>query len=135
MSKLTMLSAGALVAAALVAGCSNQSTDGATTSTSPTSAAASSPSAAEAHNDADVMFSQHMIPHHQQAIEMSDMILGKPGIDLRVIDLANTIKAAQGPEIEKMQGWLTEWGVPPMAPMMPPMMPHTGMPGPAHGEA
>lgn len=26
-------------------------------------------------NDADVMFSQHMIPHHEQAIEMSDIAL------------------------------------------------------------
>ncbi|QZH60366.1 DUF305 domain-containing protein [Mycolicibacterium farcinogenes] len=117
MSKLTMLSAGALVAAALVAGCSNQSTDGATTSTSPTSAAASSPSAAEARNDADVMFSQHMIPHHQQAVEMSDVLLAKQGIDPRVTDLATQIKGAQAPEIEQMQGWLKQWGNPPMPPM------------------
>ena len=117
MSKLTMLSAGALVAAALVAGCSNQSTDGATTSTSPTSAAASSPSAAEAHNDADVMFSQHMIPHHQQAVEMSDVLLAKQGIDPRVTDLATQIKGAQAPEIEQMQGWLKQGGNPPMPPM------------------
>ncbi|CDP89931.1 MULTISPECIES: DUF305 domain-containing protein [Mycolicibacterium] len=124
MSKLTMLSAGALVAAALVAGCSNQSTDGATTSTSPTSAAASSPSAAEAHNDADVMFSQHMIPHHQQAVEMSDVLLAKQGIDPRVTDLATQIKGAQAPEIEQMQGWLKQWGNPPMPPM----------PQPGHGD-
>jgi uncharacterized protein (DUF305 family) len=37
--------------------------------------------AAEAHNQADVMFASHMIPHHQQAIEMSDMLLAKQGID------------------------------------------------------
>ena len=58
-----------------------------------------------------MMFARMMIPHHQQAIEMSDMILAKQGIDPRVIDLAKQIKAAQGPEIEKMQGWLNQWGM------------------------
>ncbi|MCG7610440.1 MULTISPECIES: DUF305 domain-containing protein [Mycobacterium] len=117
MSKLMMLSAGAAVATALVAGCSNQSTDAATTNTSTTSAAASSPAATEAHNDADVMFAQHMIPHHRQAVEMSDVLLAKQGIDARVIDLATQIKGAQAPEIEQMQGWLKQWGNPPMPPM------------------
>lgn len=51
-----------------------------------------------------------MIPHHQQAIEMSDMLLGKQSIDPEVISLANQIKNAQGPEIQQMQGWLQEWG-------------------------
>jgi uncharacterized protein (DUF305 family) len=53
-----------------------------------------------------------MIQHHQQAIQMSDIIFGKQGIDPRVVDLANQIKAAQGPEIQQMQGWLTQWGQP-----------------------
>jgi uncharacterized protein (DUF305 family) len=51
-----------------------------------------------------------MIPHHEQAVSMSDIILAKQGIDPRVVELANQIKAAQGPEITTMQGWLTEWG-------------------------
>jgi uncharacterized protein (DUF305 family) len=84
--------------------------------------------AAEAHNQADVMFAQHMIPHHQQAIEMSDMILAKQDIDPRVVELANQIKTAQGPEIEQMQGWLKQWGQPTM-PMMPGMSGQPGMPG------
>ena len=58
-----------------------------------------------------MMFAHMMIPHHQQAVEMSDMILAKQGIDPRVIDLANQIKAAQGPEVTKMQGWLQQWGM------------------------
>ncbi|BBY65905.1 DUF305 domain-containing protein [Mycolicibacterium helvum] len=85
--------------------------------TAATSTTAPAP-ANQAHNNVDVMFTQHMIPHHQQAIEMSDVILGKTGIDPRVIDLANRIKAAQTPEIQQMQGWLAQWGVPAM-PMMP----------------
>ena len=39
------------------------------------------------------------------------------GVDPRVTDLATAIKAAQGPEITEMQGWLGQWGNPPMPPM------------------
>lgn len=66
----------------------------------------------EAFNDADVMFAQMMIPHHEQAIEMSDVILGKEGIDPEITDLATQIKAAQGPEIAQLNIWLDEWGAP-----------------------
>lgn len=133
MTKLMMLSAGAVVAAALVAGCSNQSTDGAakTSATLSTSASASPQTSgaqdAAAHNDADVMFAQHMIPHHQQAVEMSDVLLAKQGIDPRVSELATQIKGAQAPEIEQMQGWLKQWGNPPMPSM-------SQMPQQGHGD-
>jgi uncharacterized protein (DUF305 family) len=82
------------------------------------SSSVSSSVAAQQHNQADVTFAQHMIPHHQQAIEMSDTVLAKQGIDARVIDMANKIKAAQGPEIAQMQSWLSQWGMPTM-PMTP----------------
>lgn len=128
--KRKTLAVGAATLAALVTvgACSNTST----TQEAPSSSvsAPSSASATGAHNQADAMFTQHMIPHHQQAIEMSDMLLGKQGIDPRVLDLAKQIKAAQAPEIEQMQTWLTQWGMPTM-PMMPGMddMPgHSGMP-------
>ena len=125
----TLLTGGAALAALVIAaGCSNSGSEQqaaqTTTATTAAAGATTSPSG-EAHNQADVMFAQHMIPHHQQAIEMSDIVLGKQGIDKRVTDLANQIKAAQGPEIEKMQGWLKEWGIPQM-----PMQ--SGMPG--HGD-
>ncbi len=61
-------------------------------------------------NAADEMFVMMMIPHHEQAVEMSDTILGKDGIDDQVQALAQQIKDAQGPEIELMQSWLTSWG-------------------------
>jgi len=117
------LAVGAAAVAALVTvgACSNA---GNTPSGQSTVVVSTSASAEEAHNQADAMFAQHMIPHHQQAIEMSDMLLGKQGIDPRVLDLAKQIKAAQGPEIEQMQTWLTQWGTPTM-----PMMPGTDMPG------
>ncbi|MBX9717286.1 MAG: DUF305 domain-containing protein [Microbacteriaceae bacterium] len=62
-------------------------------------------------NMADVMFVQMMIPHHQQAVEMSDLILGNPDVDPEVAALAEQIKAAQDPEIELMMQWLEDWGV------------------------
>ena len=65
--------------------------------------------AAEA-NAADVSFAQMMIPHHDQAIEMSELILAKEGVDPDVTELAEEIEAAQGPEIEQLQTWLDEWG-------------------------
>lgn len=103
-----------------LAGCSSEQTE-AQSETHTTSAAAAPTSATRQerpHNDADVMFAHHMIPHHQQAVEMSDIILGKTDIDPRVTDLADQIKAAQGPEIDQMQAWLKQWGNPPM-PAMP----------------
>ncbi|EEB9150731.1 DUF305 domain-containing protein, partial [Salmonella enterica subsp. enterica serovar Paratyphi B] len=48
-------------------------------------------------NDADAMFASMMIVHHQQAVEMSDIVLAKEGVDPRVVDLAERIKAAQSP--------------------------------------
>ena len=61
-------------------------------------------------NRADVMFTQMMIPHHEQAVSMSDLILTKKGIESRVIELATNIKSAQGPEITTMKSWLKTWG-------------------------
>ena len=61
-------------------------------------------------NHADLMFTTMMIPHHEQAIEMADVILDAEGIDPEVVALADTIKAAQGPEIELMESWLDNWG-------------------------
>jgi uncharacterized protein (DUF305 family) len=69
-------------------------------------------SAQAGHNDADVMFAQLMIPHHEQAVEMSDLMLAKDGISPEVTDLATRIKDAQGPEIRTMTGWLEAWGKP-----------------------
>lgn len=57
----------------------------------------------------DIMFAQMMIPHHEQAVEMADLALDKDGVSAEVTELATDIKAAQGPEITTMSGWLTEW--------------------------
>ena len=64
-------------------------------------------------NDADVMFAQMMIPHHEQAIEMSDIALDpNTGASAAIIALATQIKGAQDPEISQMKNLLTAWGMP-----------------------
>ncbi len=79
-----------------------------------TTEASSSPSAEDMaeHNDADIMFAQMMLPHHRQAVEMSNMLLQKDGIDPAATDLATRISAAQGPEIDQLGAWLGAWGEP-----------------------
>jgi uncharacterized protein (DUF305 family) len=64
-------------------------------------------------NEADVMFAQMMIPHHEQAIEMSEIALDPAsGASAAIQDLAVRIRDAQDPEIELMKGFLTTWGAP-----------------------
>lgn len=78
------------------------------TTPAPTSSGGASTSAE--FNDADVMFVQGMMPHHQQAVKMSDTLLSKDGVSAETTTLAQQIKAAQQPEIDTMTGWLTDWG-------------------------
>ncbi len=61
------------------------------------------------YNDADVMFAQMMIPHHQQAVDMGETILAKDGTDPQVVSLATSIVDSQAPEIEIMTSWLVAW--------------------------
>jgi uncharacterized protein (DUF305 family) len=79
-------------------------------STTPNPSAGASASEPTAFNDADVAFAQMMTPHHEQAVTMSNTLLKKSGLNPEVTVLAEEIKAAQQPEIEKMKGWLTAWG-------------------------
>lgn len=77
-----------------------------------TSAAAPSASASTgSFNDADVMFAQMMIPHHEQALEMAKLADGRAE-DAEIKELVGEIEQAQDPEIQKMKGWLKAWGKP-----------------------
>jgi len=119
-----IIGAAALAALVTVTACSSSSNKSATSGTSSvgSSAASTSTPATSAHNQADVTFAQNMIPHHEQhCIQMSDIILGKQGIDPRVVQLANQIKAEQGPEIQQMRSWLSQWNQPTIS-MAPGMM-------------
>lgn len=62
-----------------------------------------------AHNAQDVTFVKDMIPHHEQAVVMSDLAISQAGSPA-VKDLATRIKAAQAPEIAIMNTWLASWG-------------------------
>ena len=78
---------------------------------SPSSSSASaSDSTGALFNGADVTFVRGMLPHHTQAVEMSDSLLKKSGIDPDTTALAQQVKAAQQPEITTMNGWLKAWG-------------------------
>jgi uncharacterized protein (DUF305 family) len=71
----------------------------------------SSGSATAAPNDADVTFTQNMIPHHQQAIEMAKLVDSHTK-QPQLHKLADSIIVSQGQEITLMQGWLQSWGKP-----------------------
>lgn len=81
-------------------------------SSSPSSSASPSSSTAAQFNDADVMFVQMMLPHHEQAVEMSNALLKKSGVSAPTMALAKQINAAQQPEITTMESWLKAWGQP-----------------------
>lgn len=99
------LGASALTLGLVLTGCTAQ-TPSPGGDTAPSTSA--SPATASA---GDEMFVTMMIPHHQQAIDMADVVLAKDGLDPRVAELAQQVKDAQGPEIERMLGWLEDWGV------------------------
>lgn len=95
-----------LTATLFLVACGSSSSDSNTNATQVESSASANDA-----NDADVMFAQMMIPHHEQAIEMSDMALDPTTqASKEVIVLATQIKAAQDPEIKQMKDLLTTWG-------------------------
>jgi uncharacterized protein (DUF305 family) len=60
------------------------------------------------YNADDVAFATNMIPHHQQAVELSAMAPDR-STDPELIELASNVAAAQGPEIETMKVLLVQW--------------------------
>ena len=112
--KLRLVSV-AMLATLSLAACGGDDTSDSTANTpaSAGGATTAAPIASAEFNDADVMFAQGMVPHHEQAIEMADIALDPSvGAGPEVIDLATRIKAGQDPEIQQMTGWLESWGQP-----------------------
>jgi uncharacterized protein (DUF305 family) len=60
-------------------------------------------------NEADVEFLQGMIPHHQQAVEMAELV--EPSTDRAELrELAEDVISSQSAEVELMTGLLEEAG-------------------------
>ncbi|MEV0985378.1 DUF305 domain-containing protein [Brevibacterium sp. NPDC049920] len=122
--KRTPLAVAAAVAGTLILSACTGNADPGSTGEDPapatsvaTDTAGSGEEISEEHNDADVMFAQMMIPHHQQAVEMSETLLAKDDIPQNVADFAQGVIDAQGPEIDRMNAMLDAWGQEPMGDM------------------
>ncbi|OQO94594.1 DUF305 domain-containing protein [Saccharomonospora piscinae] len=111
-------------AAAIAAGCADDGTGrtGDTPSAPNTTASAQQDSL----NRADVMFARQMIPHHEGAIDMAALAEHRTG-NTEVLDLAERIEQAQGPEIDQLDAWLEARDVEPGDGP-------GGMPGNEHGD-
>ncbi|MGA0932586.1 MAG: DUF305 domain-containing protein [Candidatus Nanopelagicales bacterium] len=101
MLRRTTLIVGAAALGVILAGCggSHDMADMAT------------PSSTSGASAADAMFAQMMIPHHEQAVEMSTLAETRASSP-QIKELAAEIKGAQQPEVDQMTSWLEEWGLP-----------------------
>ncbi len=91
---LTMTKNLAVICALVIAGCSSSSTINQDAS----------------WNQADQKFVQEMIPHHEQAVVMSEMV-SNVEVSGETAALATEVIGAQASEIDLMKGFLSEWGV------------------------
>ncbi|MGW0762757.1 DUF305 domain-containing protein [Streptomyces sp. NPDC002814] len=120
----------------LLAACGGDDMEGMDHGSGTSASATTTPTAGDspapgAFNDADVMFAQMMIPHHEQALEMSQLADGRAS-DAEIKTLAADIEKAQDPEIQTMKSWLKAWGKPESAEESMPGMDH-GSGGMDHG--
>ena len=60
-------------------------------------------------NGVDLHFLAMMTPHHQQAVDMSEIILAAQGTSAATADLADRIKVGQEEEIDTMVDWAEQW--------------------------
>ncbi|WP_218221647.1 DUF305 domain-containing protein [Nesterenkonia sp. Act20] len=104
-TKTLTASIGAFALAATLAGCGSAEEP----SESALETTQSTEEVSAQYNEADVDYVSGMAMHHQQAVEMSDILLEKDDVDPEVTTLAEDIREAQGPEIEQMQAWLDAW--------------------------
>lgn len=115
MSSYPIRMAALVAAAATVVAVSSCSTS---TQSRPASPSTTATQAASGHNMADVMFAHMMIPHHQQALDLSALVPDR-STNQELITLAATIASEQQPEIDQMQAMLADWGAMPGMSNMP----------------
>ncbi len=61
------------------------------------------------YSPADALFMQDMIPHHNQAVQMAELVADRTNTPA-LVDVAGRINASQADEIDFMQQWLRERG-------------------------
>jgi uncharacterized protein (DUF305 family) len=60
------------------------------------------------HNADDIAFAQSMVPHHEQAIEMAQMVPTNTE-NQQLVGLANQVISTQVPEVQALRAWLMQW--------------------------
>jgi uncharacterized protein (DUF305 family) len=98
-----------LLAAGIVSLSVNRSEDNAMNNSSGHMGHGSSSSSNSNYTGADIMFLQMMIPHHQQAIDISNLAM-KNSQDPELLELAKIIARDQAAEIKQMKAWLKDAG-------------------------
>ncbi|MFD1547601.1 DUF305 domain-containing protein [Nonomuraea guangzhouensis] len=88
--------AGALLCVALAGGCA--------------SSAAGTPATMAAYDQEDVQFSQEMITHHRQTIQLTQLVAQRTTTPY-VRELSQKLEASEKADIEKMSSWLKSWQV------------------------
>jgi uncharacterized protein (DUF305 family) len=96
----------ALAAALLLSSCSSQAPDGHPAQPQTTQPVITGQPAG--YNADDVAFATNMIPHHQQAVDLSALVQDRSS-NAELIALAKQISAAQQPEIDVMRVFLVQW--------------------------
>ena len=107
--RIATLASVSLISALALGGCSAAATQGHDHSSMGASSSASATTSTM--SDGDIMFAQMMIPHHEQAIEMSTLAQTRSQ-NAGLLAVADQIKAAQAPEIALMTAWLVDAGAP-----------------------
>lgn len=63
------------------------------------------------HNAGDIRFAQQLLPHHEQAVVISELAVER-STDQEVTALAQRIHGARGPEMKQLMALLQGWGEP-----------------------
>ncbi|GAA1023476.1 hypothetical protein Aple_095580 [Acrocarpospora pleiomorpha] len=80
---------------------------------SPAAEPSAVPTPEKGYNDADVTFAASMIPHHLQALDLTQLA-GTRAHDMWVRDLAGRVRSQREPEIRVLKGLLDTWGEQPL---------------------
>ena len=106
MTRLVAAALALLTAALLVSSCSSPASGG--HADHPTTDQPVITGQPAGYNADDVAFATNMIPHHQQAVDLSAMVPDRSA-NADLIALAKQISAAQQPEINVMKVFLVQW--------------------------